>query len=387
MLGYAVAVGSLGWVFFQAEVVGDRLLKMGDRLESGMKLLGIAGVDQDKPIGKIEPAQHDRPLKTAGELHHDGVTSGLHQGDIGVGEVAGHAPGRAEEFFLDLPPDVGGNGIGGKEPEGDHGGLDDDGNRGGGIGGRDLAPRSPGAGAVAAGAGQQEEQGGNQPGFHGGRKVTGCKWALAWARRRDYLGGFMVLRDKILRAATELYAETGFRGTTTRQIARRAGVNEVTLFRHFGSKTALLHEAIQCACAREERRLLPLIPGEVRVELLAWARAVWAGLWHRRGVIRTALGEIEAHPQLYPKENSATASAGRELASYLRRLRAACRVRASLDVPAATAMLMGTLFTDAMSRDILPFLYRRNPTEAVPEYVDLFLAAIGANAPHSQESR
>lgn len=47
----------------------------------------------------------------------------------------------------------------------------------------------------------------------------------------------------ILHAARDLFAEKGFSNITTRQIARRAGVNEVTLFRHFGTKAAL-YEAI-----------------------------------------------------------------------------------------------------------------------------------------------
>jgi len=40
--------------------------------------------------------------------------------------------------------------------------------------------------------------------------------------------------------------------------------------------------------------------------------------------------------------------------------------------------LMGTLFADAMSRDVMPFAYRLEPKEAVTQYVDLFLRAIGA---------
>jgi AcrR family transcriptional regulator len=186
----------------------------------------------------------------------------------------------------------------------------------------------------------------------------------------------MALRERILRAATELYGETGFRGTTTRQIAQRAGVNEVTLFRQFGSKTALLHEAIQCACARGEYTVLPETPGDVREELLTWARVTWESLWNRRAVIRTALGELEAHPEMYPRENSATACAGRELAEYLERVRAAGLGYPGLNVPAATATLMGTLFTDAMTRDLLPFVYRREPDQAIKEYVELFLRAI-----------
>lgn len=50
--------------------------------------------------------------------------------------------------------------------------------------------------------------------------------------------------DRILDAALELLYERGYDGTTTRAIAERADVNEVTLFRKFGSKRALLMAVI-----------------------------------------------------------------------------------------------------------------------------------------------
>jgi AcrR family transcriptional regulator len=46
-------------------------------------------------------------------------------------------------------------------------------------------------------------------------------------------------RDQILNVAQVLFAKQGFRGTTTRQIADQAQVNEAILFRHFRSKEAL----------------------------------------------------------------------------------------------------------------------------------------------------
>lgn len=188
----------------------------------------------------------------------------------------------------------------------------------------------------------------------------------------------MEVRDKILKAATELYGETGFRGTTTRQIAQLAGVNEVTLFRHFGSKTALLHEAIRCACATSSAPSLPQQPVDPRTEVLIWARLHWEELWSRRAIIRTAMGEIEEHPELLPQENHATACAARELGAYLERLRAAGMARAEFATSAATTMLMGTLFGDVMGRDIFPFIHRLEPAEAIEEYVGLFIRAIGA---------
>ncbi|MFT0814594.1 TetR/AcrR family transcriptional regulator [Synechococcus sp. OH20] len=47
-------------------------------------------------------------------------------------------------------------------------------------------------------------------------------------------------RQRLLDAARELFVRQGITQTTTRQIADLAGVNEVTLFRHFGSKQGLL---------------------------------------------------------------------------------------------------------------------------------------------------
>jgi AcrR family transcriptional regulator len=46
--------------------------------------------------------------------------------------------------------------------------------------------------------------------------------------------------ETILRAAAELFTERGYAGTTTRALAERAGVNEVTVFRHFKSKQGVL---------------------------------------------------------------------------------------------------------------------------------------------------
>ena len=46
-------------------------------------------------------------------------------------------------------------------------------------------------------------------------------------------------RLQIMEAAKELFARQGFEGTTTRQIAERARVNEAIIFRHFPTKEEL----------------------------------------------------------------------------------------------------------------------------------------------------
>lgn len=46
--------------------------------------------------------------------------------------------------------------------------------------------------------------------------------------------------ESLKRAALELFAERGYDATATAQVAERAGVSEMTLFRHFPAKEALL---------------------------------------------------------------------------------------------------------------------------------------------------
>ena len=64
-------------------------------------------------------------------------------------------------------------------------------------------------------------------------------------------------RDRLLEAARELFTTTGYHATTTPILAKRAGVAEGTIYRHFPSKHALLNSAYQdvqrwgTACVRE----------------------------------------------------------------------------------------------------------------------------------------
>ncbi len=61
-------------------------------------------------------------------------------------------------------------------------------------------------------------------------------------------------RARILAATREIFERNGTRGTTTREVAERAGVNEATLFRHFGSKAALIGAMREDSCAIETLR-------------------------------------------------------------------------------------------------------------------------------------
>ena len=52
-------------------------------------------------------------------------------------------------------------------------------------------------------------------------------------------------RQEILAAAMQLFAQKGFRGTTTRDLATQAEVNEAIIFRHFKTKEELYSAIIE----------------------------------------------------------------------------------------------------------------------------------------------
>src|SRR5215467_945429 len=52
-------------------------------------------------------------------------------------------------------------------------------------------------------------------------------------------------RQEILDAAMELFAKKGFRGTTTRDLAGHAAVNEAIIFRHFSNKEELYRAILE----------------------------------------------------------------------------------------------------------------------------------------------
>jgi AcrR family transcriptional regulator len=196
----------------------------------------------------------------------------------------------------------------------------------------------------------------------------------------------MDVRTQLLDAAARLYAEAGYRGATTRRIAGQAGVNEVTLFRHFGSKDALIREAITRAGLSAVTELLPQTPRDPFREVRDWTKAHIAELRERRSLIRTCMGEIEQHPGIFSEQNSPPAAAAKALSHYLRRLREAGLAKAQFDETAASAMLIGVLFADAMGRDIMPDLYRNEPDEALDQYLNLFLRCLGVGRRRSASS-
>ena len=106
-------------------------------------------------------------------------------------------------------------------------------------------------------------------------------------------------RERIFVAAREIFALKGPHGTTTREIADKAGVNEATLFRHFGNKNALLEAMKEYFCQDKAARLgavFASLSGDLEPDLRVIATNMVEGMQTNKDLIRVGLLEEAANP-------------------------------------------------------------------------------------------
>ena len=190
----------------------------------------------------------------------------------------------------------------------------------------------------------------------------------------------MDIRDRILDAAKRVYAQHGFRGATTRLIAIEAGVNEVTLFRTFGSKAALFEALVHDHVARSPIPPLPDNPVDPEREMTEWVATMLAFMRENRALIRKSFGEIEDRPEAAVSMCEGPNCAGTMLTDYVHRLQSIGRADADGDVSTAVAMLMASMFGDAISRDVMPAAFPQPESDAPGRYVRIFLRALGVKS-------
>ena len=88
----------------------------------------------------------------------------------------------------------------------------------------------------------------------------------------DYTGRMPadIRREQILQTAVDLFSQRGFKGTTTKEIAKAAGVSEAIIFRHFASKDELYAAILHSKSCQDG---LHKYPWEGNAELLEAIRA------------------------------------------------------------------------------------------------------------------
>jgi AcrR family transcriptional regulator len=106
-------------------------------------------------------------------------------------------------------------------------------------------------------------------------------------------------KTRLLEATLNLISERGYFGATTKDIAQEAGVTEITLFRHFGSKEHLFEEMLKAYSFQSELEGL-----QTALEGLSHEEALYligekylARLKKKRSLVRIMLSEMNLYPE------------------------------------------------------------------------------------------
>jgi len=162
-------------------------------------------------------------------------------------------------------------------------------------------------------------------------------------------------RDRLLEATLELISEKGYIGATTREIALRAGVSELTLFRKFGKKERLFEEMLKNYTFLPRLRNLIEEIGEMPVEegLNTIGVRFLHTLRERRALVQVLLSEITTYPQkVRSVHQQMIDNLARTLESYLEDRKASNEVR-NIDMDHAALAFLRVLFMTYLNESIL----------------------------------
>ena len=187
-------------------------------------------------------------------------------------------------------------------------------------------------------------------------------------------------RQQIIAAAMELFAKKGFRGTTTRDLATQAGVNEAIIFRYFKTKEELYsaiieHKAGERDLHREELERLAALDNDEE-----FLQAVGRSFLEKHETDTTFMrlllfSALEGH-QLSDMFVSSMA-ARHPIAKYIER-RIHDGAFRQLDPQLAARALIGMLAGFIMWQEIFGFKNKqpRDREEVVRTFVSIFLSGV-----------
>ena len=187
-------------------------------------------------------------------------------------------------------------------------------------------------------------------------------------------------RERLIDATLELISEKGYLGASTREIASKAGVSELTLFRKFGKKEKLFEEVLKTHTflprLRELLETVEELPCEKVLEIVGIKFI--ETLKERRKLFRIMITEINTYPDKVRETfTKFIANTGNELKGYLEELQSSGKIR-QINLDIAAMMFFRILVNFFQTEEIIKGrdISQEEIIDTVKQYVDLFLRGI-----------
>ncbi len=106
-------------------------------------------------------------------------------------------------------------------------------------------------------------------------------------------------KERILSAALDVFSVKGYAASRTREIAVAAGMNEVTLFRTFGSKRNLYIAVFRrYAITATEETILSGLVGDPHADLLTIARSIASLFVRNVKIVHMSIKDMDSFPEI-----------------------------------------------------------------------------------------
>ena len=184
-------------------------------------------------------------------------------------------------------------------------------------------------------------------------------------------------KQRLLDATLKLISEKGYLGSTTREIAQEAGVTELTLFRHFGTKEKLFEALLRNHTFLPRlKELLPELDGlSYGDSLRLIATRFLLSLKERKSMVKIMYSEVTIYPEKIKKLYNKFADDLRlTLASYFRGLQKKGLLR-NVSPELAAQLFLGMLFSYFRSEEIMRAggMKKQTMEKNIKEFVDIFM--------------
>lgn len=182
-------------------------------------------------------------------------------------------------------------------------------------------------------------------------------------------------RETILRAATGVFAQAGYRAAKVSDVAERVGVTEPVIFQNFGSKAALFAAVVERAAAEVRASLDDLAAGpgqasELLAHILAASSSAHAHLGRpanpaadkaetghagaAHGVLFAHAAALAADPELTGPASDAVRAVVAHLADLIRHAQADGGVRPDADPEVAAWLLLSVMSARRLRAAAMP---------------------------------
>jgi TetR/AcrR family transcriptional regulator len=177
-----------------------------------------------------------------------------------------------------------------------------------------------------------------------------------------------------------LFSRRGFEGTTTRGLARKAGISEALLFRHFPNKEALYAAILQRKMEEQVPVLLSDLPVHEGPDVLLKSLAIRVVGLHEKDpsflrlLLYSALESHRLSDLFFRKRNLPVIEF---LADYFRTTAEQGRMRpVDAETTAFAFMAMVVGFVQSRILFKIPQVMKEAPEERIGRYVDIFLKGV-----------